>query len=68
MLDKVLIVARTEEHKVLASFSFIVQDVVLYRSMDDVHLEVNLQRVNLNLVNCVKLKDKFIGCTELAKK
>ena len=68
MLDKVLIVARTEEHKVLARFSFIVQDVVLYRSMDDVHLEVNLQRVNLNLANCVKLKDKFIGCTKLAKK
>ena len=68
MLDKVLIVARTEEHKVLASFTFIVQDVVLDSLMDDVHLEVNLQRVNLNLVNYVKLKDKFIGWTDFAKK
>ena len=42
MLDKVLIVARTEKHEILSRFVITTLIVVIAALMDDVHFKINL--------------------------
>ena len=42
VLDKVLIVAGTEEHEVFSRFVITIIIVVITTLMDDVHFEINL--------------------------
>ena len=44
VLDKVLVVARTEEHEVLSRFVITTCIVVITTLMDNVHFKINLSR------------------------